>query len=194
MYVKRFFITRSLTATTTPYFPSKGIASHTGRLDVIARMLRASLWTERGNREDAYFVATLEGPPNAPLTLFFEGDSLDCEPRDELSAVKCIRKCMLGELKGCTRDRKSFEDVLRDLEMPIVVLSEKGDDVSKLKIGPAIAFVIGSHHDIELPEGVKPHQAISISNKSYLASHVITFINFYLDVMPSHVVPRKTPA
>ena len=58
----RTFVTRSLTATTSPAFPKRGIASHTGRLDVIARMLRAALWTERGVRKDSSFFVTLEGP------------------------------------------------------------------------------------------------------------------------------------
>nr|WP_236943461.1 hypothetical protein [Ignicoccus islandicus] len=181
------FITRSLTATTSPYFPGKGIASRTGRLDVIARMLRASLWTTKGVRKDAQFIVTLEGPPNPPLTLYFDGKSLDCDLRTEIDAIKCIRKCMLGLSKGCTRTRDSFEFVLKNLKMPIIFLKEGGEDVTSLKYFKTLAFVIGPQHDIDLPSDVRPSQVISIGKKSYLASHVISYINFYLDLKSNRI-------
>ncbi|ABU81474.1 hypothetical protein [Ignicoccus hospitalis] len=177
----RTFVTRSLTATTSPAFPKRGIASHTGRLDVIARMLRAALWTERGVRKDSSFFVTLEGPPNPPLTLRFKGPELEADLSDERAAVEAIRKCMLGELKGCKRTKESFEEVLKSLGMKVYVLSEDGEDVWSFEFPKSAAFLLGSQHDLELPPWLEAER-VSLGPKSYLASHCIYYLHYVLDL------------
>ncbi len=175
----RTFVTFSKTATTSPAFPKKGLASHTGRLDVIARMLRASLWWD-GIRKDTNFVVTLGGPPNAPLTLWFKGRELEVSLKTERDAAEAIRLCMKGELKGCKVTKHNFEDVLKSIGMPIYWLSEDGADISKLELRLPAAFVLGPQHDIEVPGWLEATK-LSIGPKSYLASHCISFIHFWLD-------------
>ena len=175
----RAFLTYSKTATTSPAFPKKGLASHAGRLDVIARMLRAALWWD-GIRRDTNFIVTLGGPPNAPLTLWFKGKELDVSLRTEKEAAEAIRSCMKGELKGCKATKHTFEEVLKSIGMPVYFLTEGGEDISKVKIELPAAFVLGPQHDLELPAWLEA-KGISIGPKSYLASHCISFIHFWLD-------------
>ena len=180
----RIFVTYSKTATTSPAFPRKGLASHTGRLDVIARMLRAALWTERGVRRDSSFVVTLGGPPNAPLTLRFRGRELETDLSDERKAAEAIRGCMKGELKGCRAEKKSFEEVLKELGVRAYVLAEDGEDLENVQISLPAAFVLGPQHDLELPSWFEA-QRVSIGPKSYLASHCIFYLHYWLDLRSS---------
>ncbi|NPA84587.1 MAG: hypothetical protein GXO07_01110 [Crenarchaeota archaeon] len=174
----RIFVAQSKTATTSPAFPRKGLASHTGRLDVVARMLRASLWTAEGVRRDSSFVVTLEGPPSPPLTLFFKGRELEADLSDERRAAEAIRACMKGELKGCKASKKSFEEVLKGLGVKLYVLREDGEELGE--VGLPAAFVLGTQHDPELPQWLEA-EAISIGPKSYLASHCIFYLHYWLD-------------
>ncbi len=194
----RTFVTFSRTATTSPAFPKKGLASHTGRLDVIARMLRTALWTEEGIRKDTNFVVTLGGPPNPPLTLFFKGRELEADLSNERLCAEAIRACMKGELKGCKAERKGFEEALRGIGLPVYLLSEDGEDVweatPKLPAAwggggevweatpkPPAALGWGPQHDVELPPSLEAKR-ISLGPKSYLASHCISYLHYVLDL------------
>ena len=180
----RIFVTLSKTATTSPAFPRKGVASRTGRLDVVARMLRAALWTEEGIRRDTHFFVTLEGPPKPPLTLRFFGPKLEADLSDEPSSLEAIRACMNGELKGCVAKRESFEEVLRSLGVKVYLLSEDGVDVWSVDFPKSLAVVLGSQHDVEVsPELVEAK--VSLGPKSYLASHCIYYVHYVLDLKGS---------
>ncbi len=191
----RVFVTQSKTATTTPYFPKRGIASHTGRLDVIARMLRASLRVEDGIRDDTTFIATLEGPPKPPLTLVFKGKDLECELADERDAVECIRACMKGELNGCEKRAVGLDEVVKGLGVPLFLLAEDGEDISRVEIPKSVAFLLGSQHDLELdPKILNEVRRVSIGPKSYLASHCISFIHYVMDLrFSTDSRPRRRP-
>ena len=188
----RIYITYSETATTTPAFPRRGIASRTGRLDVIARMLRASLWTPAGPRSDTVFIAVLEGPPQPPLALTFRGELIDCEMKYETDAVECIRKCMREELRGCKKEKARLYDVLKSVGVPIVLLSEDGEDISKVEVPKSVAFLLGSQHDLEVPPRIPIWRKISIGPFSYLASHCISYLQYYLDLRASKEI-QPTP-
>jgi tRNA pseudouridine-54 N-methylase len=177
----KIFITYSKTATTTPHFPRRGVASHTGRLDVIARMLRASLYTPRGLRGDTRFIAILGGPPNAPLALEFDGRKLDCQLRTELESLECIRKCIKGELDGCVSKRKDLTQVLKGIGVPLIVLAEDGRNIDDIQLPKSVGFLVGSQHDVEVPQKIGWYERVSIGPFSYLASHCITFLHYKLD-------------
>lgn len=191
----RIYITQSKTATTSPAFPRKGIASHSGRLDVIARMLRSALLTqEEGIRRDTTFIAVLEGPPKPPLTLVFRGNTLNCDLMYEREAVECIRSCMKGETEGCEAKHITLNDVLKGIGVPIILLREDGIDISKVNVsGKSVAFLIGSQHDLELPPRIKIYKEISIGPFSYLASHCIAFLQYYLDSYLDRLSPKDFP-
>ncbi|UXD21942.1 hypothetical protein IPA_00025 [Ignicoccus pacificus DSM 13166] len=144
-------------------------------------MLRAALWNAQGLRKDSVFVAVLEGPPNAPLSLTFKGKELECYLLNEFESVECIRRCMKGELKGCKVERKDLGEVLRSIGVPIVLLSEDGKDIDEVKIPKSFAVVLGSQHDVELPSDIEISLKVSVGPRSYLASHCISFLHYKLD-------------
>ncbi|AFK22922.1 tRNA (pseudouridine(54)-N(1))-methyltransferase TrmY [Pyrococcus sp. ST04] len=196
----RVFIIKANEAHTDYDFSLKDLPGTSGRIDLICRSLNAAFHLSHSFRKNVRVYVTFLGPPDPPKTIRFEGPRII--PRllnpDEISTAKIIGKALKAgrELNSPTKEvevfpgvfvsRMTFEDVVRrNVRMNLYVLEEGGKDIFEVKFPKDnVAFVLGDHiglseEDLRLLESVA--ERISIGPRAYLTSHVIAFVNIFLD-------------
>jgi tRNA (pseudouridine54-N1)-methyltransferase len=188
-------------ARTSADFNLRDLPSSSGRLDVVCRCAIASLLENELIRKDTIFLASLEGPPNPPLTLRFDGGMLTNLPFSEIGVAKDLKR-MLENLsrqstknahrEGLDVERRSFiESVEYQLEISkpsrLYYLHEGGSDIRDLDMDPdtSCIFALGSNKGLTAEdEKVLDRldaQRISVGPISYLSSQVITLVHNELD-------------
>jgi len=158
-----------------------------GRLDVVYECAVASLFLSHGIRKNVTFHAILSGPPNPPLHLKINGETLYDVRTDQRTWEKILKKVLSGKLHpGIAIDKTSFEALLKAKasEAQIYVLEESGKDISAVEIGEKPVFVLGDH--VGLPKKVEGFalrygEKISLGKQPYLAASCITILNHILD-------------
>ena len=186
----RIFLVVSPTAITSPNFKLKGIASSTGRLDVIARSIIVALKTENGIRRDTEFWGLLEGPPNPPMLIKVIGSEVDYILYNEMEVIKNLRNIMKGEhIKGYILEKKGFKEAVKELMSKVnglYYLREDGRNINEETFRhESVGFILGSH--IDLSPSYEEHLAslgverLKLNSVSYLTSQCITIIHRILD-------------
>jgi tRNA (pseudouridine54-N1)-methyltransferase len=158
-----------------------------GRLDVVHECIVASLFLSHGLRRNVVFNAVLSGPPDPPLHLKIEGETLYDVRTDQETWEGILRRALSGlRHPGITVQKVSFEALLREKanDSRIFVLEESGRDVEAVEIGEHPVFVLGDH--IGLPKTVEGYalrygEKISLGKQPYLAASCITILNFIMD-------------
>jgi len=158
-----------------------------GRLDVVHECIIASLFLSHGLRRNVVFNAVLSGPPNPPLHLKVDGETLYDVRTDQETWGDILRRTLSGlSHPGITAQKESFEALLREKakESRILVLEESGKDVEAVEMGECPVFVLGDH--IGLPKTVEGYalrygEKISLGKQPYLAASCITVLNFMMD-------------
>lgn len=159
-----------------------------GRLDVVYECIVASLFLSHAIRKDVVFHAILNGPPNQPLRMQMDGQTLH-DVRTDIGTWQQIFKKVLSREShpGIKTDKTSFEMLLKTkaCKNPIYVLEEKGKDVSRVQLGDNPIFVLGDH--VGLPKtaenfALRYGEKISLGKQPYLAASCITIINYLLDI------------
>jgi tRNA (pseudouridine54-N1)-methyltransferase len=158
-----------------------------GRLDVVHECIIASLFLSHGLRRNVVFNAVLSGPPNPPLHLKVDGETLYDVRTDQGTWEDILRRTLSGlSHPGITAQKVSFEALLREKanESRIFVLEESGKDVEAVEMGERPVFVLGDH--IGLPKTVEGYalrygEKISLGKQPYLAASCITVLNFMMD-------------
>ena len=158
-----------------------------GRLDIVAHCLTSSFFLSHALRRDVIFHIILNGPPNPPLYIKVNGETVYDLRCDERTIGDIIRNVLSGkEHKGFSLEKKSFQEIIKELskENDIYVLEEKGELIRKIKFKENTAFVIGDQ--VGLPkkeEGfvLRYGKKISLGKTVYLAADCITIINYELD-------------
>ncbi|MFA4639680.1 tRNA (pseudouridine(54)-N(1))-methyltransferase TrmY [Pyrococcus kukulkanii] len=196
----RVFIIKANEAHTDFDFSLKDLPGTSGRIDLICRALNAAFHLSHSFRKNVRVYVTFLGPPDPPKTIRFEGPKI--RPKilnpDEISIAKVIGKALkvgrnirnptkeVEVLPGIFINRMTFEDVVRrNVKMNLYLLEEGGKDISNLVFPKDnLAFILGDHlgltkEDLSFLEGIA--EKISIGPKAYLTSHVISFVNIYLD-------------
>ncbi|MEM2924784.1 MAG: tRNA (pseudouridine(54)-N(1))-methyltransferase TrmY [Methanocellales archaeon] len=193
----RTFILYARKARTDANFNIHELAK-SGRLDIVARCLQASLYLSRGIRRDAALYAVLNGPPNPPKTIWFNGSEFKGIAVDEISIARCLKKALffnIGKSKewnlvsdGVYISCRSFQEIVAmaaERAGQIYILHEKGEDIRNVKLSMEAFFILGDHLGLPLKEErfCERYGAlkISVGPKSYLASQCITLINAELD-------------
>ncbi len=69
----REFILRASKALTSPDFNLNDLPSSGGRMDLVCRCISSALWVSNDLRRDTKIFVVLEGPPNPPRTIIFDG-------------------------------------------------------------------------------------------------------------------------
>jgi len=197
----RIFLLKASEARTSSDFNLRDLPSSSGRLDVVCRCAIASLLENEEIRDDTVFIATLEGQPNPPLALRFDGRTLKSLPFSEIAIAEILRRMLggrgrqvaehtLGE--GVYVEQRSFTETLNyELETckpsKLYYLREKGDDIRDLEtnLDSNCIFVLGSNRgltaeDEEILDRMNA-QRISVGPLSYLSSQVITLVHDELD-------------
>ncbi len=195
----RKFIIYSGKGATTPDFIIKDLPGSGGRMDLNARCVISTLWLSGSMREDSSIYISLNGEPDAPLVITFNGGELRKVSPDERSISIWIKKALerkdiiskkgnwLETHDGIAIARKTFEELLEERmkKGSLYLLHETGKDVRKEKLNVDPVFVLGDH--MGLPEE-KVHtveklaeEKLSLGPETYLSSQCITIVQNELD-------------
>ena len=158
-----------------------------GRLDIVYECAVASLFLSHGIRKNVTFHTILNGPPNPPLHLKIEGETLHDVRTDQETWKQILKKVLSGKLHpGITTHKTSFEALIKTKakEAKIIVLEEGGKDISEVEFGDKSVFVLGDH--VGLPKkaegfALRYGEKISLGKQPYLAASCITVLNYLLD-------------
>ncbi|WP_048148253.1 tRNA (pseudouridine(54)-N(1))-methyltransferase TrmY [Palaeococcus ferrophilus] len=195
----RTFIIKANEAHTKADFSLSDLPGTSGRIDLLCRALNAAFMLSHGFRKSVRVWLNLNGPPNPPKTIRFEGPRLKVRLNpDERSTAKLIAKALKGGeglrepvkevevLPGLYVSNMTFEDVVRRTlkEARLFHLHENGRDISDVSFGGNVAFVLGDHIGLSeenerFLDGIS--ERISVGPKVYLTSHVISYVNITLD-------------
>ncbi len=158
-----------------------------GRLDIVHECIVSSLFLSHGIRRDVNFHAILNGPPNPPLHLEINGETL-YDVRTEMETwQQILKKTLAGKTHpGITRDKTAFETLMKAKAQThqVYVLEEDGKDVAEVAFPENSLFVLGDH--VGLPKRAEDFalrfgEKISLGKTPYLAMSCITIINYTLD-------------
>ncbi|AFL94303.1 hypothetical protein CL1_0088 [Thermococcus cleftensis] len=195
----RTFIIKANEAHTRADFKLSDLPGTSGRIDVLCRFLNSAFLLSHGFRKNVRVWLLLYGPPNPPKAIRFEGPKLRVRLNpDERSTAKLIMRALkAGEglrepgkevevYPGLYVSNRTFEDVVR-LTLKgsaLYYLHEEGRPVSEVSFPPNVAFVLGDHRglsgeDEAFLNGIA--ERVSVGRKSYLASHVVAYVNIFLD-------------
>lgn len=190
----RTFILYARKAVTAPDFNIEDLPSSGGRLDLVARCISSALFLSFAMRRDTRIFVVLNGPPDPPVIVCFDGSITNVSP-DERSIALWIKKALekIENFKGkdwismknnIKISRKSFQELIKELEGSFYVLHEKGESIKKLEIAENPIFVLGDH--LGLPDKeekfvLRYGKKISLGKTSYLASQCISIIQWMCD-------------
>jgi tRNA (pseudouridine54-N1)-methyltransferase len=158
-----------------------------GRLDIVHECIVSSLFLSHGIRRDVTFQAILNGPPNPPVHIQIDGETL-YDVRTDMDTWHIILKNTLQGKShpGITKDKTSFEALvkMRAKTCKIYVLEEDGKDINEVELEENSIFILGDH--VGLPKKAEIFaqrfgEKISLGKQPYLAASCITIINYTLD-------------
>ena len=158
-----------------------------GRLDIVYECAVASLFLSHAIRKNVTFHTILNGPPNPPLHLKIDGETLHDVRTDQETWTQILKKILSGKAHpGITTHKTSFEALLKAKanEAQIYVLEEGGKPISEIDISDKPLFVLGDH--VGLPKkaegfALRYGEKISLGKQPYLAASCITVLNYLLD-------------
>jgi len=155
----------------------------------------SSLFLSHGLRRDVTFHAILNGPPNPPVHIKIDGETLYDVRTDIDTWQGIIKKTLSNKAQsqqqvhpGVSKDKVSFEALLKSKaetdNCKIYVLEEGGKELSKIEFGEKSVFVLGDH--VGMPRKAETFalrfgEKISLGKTPYLAASCITVINYVLD-------------
>ncbi len=158
-----------------------------GRLDIVHECIVSSLFLSHGLRRDVTFHAVLNGPPNPPLHVQINGETLYDVRTDMETWQQILKKILAGKTHpGITRDKTAFETLMKNKAQShqVYVLEEGGRDADEVSFPDNSLFVLGDH--VGLPKRAEDFalrfgEKISLGKTPYLATSCITIINYMLD-------------
>ncbi len=199
----RTFIIKANEAHTRPDFKLSDLPGTSGRIDVLCRFINSAFLLSHGFRKNVRVWLLLYGPPEPPKAIRFEGSRLKVRLNpDERSTARLIMKALkAGEglrepgkevevYPGLYVSNRTFEDVVRLTlkNSALYYLHEEGRPITDIRFPQNVAFVLGDHkglspEDEAFLDGIA--ERVSVGRKSYLASHVVAYINIFLDSLPN---------
>lgn len=192
------FILYSRKGVTSEKFNLKSLAGSGGRMDLIARCVISTLWVSHKIRQDSRFIVSLNGPPNPPLALSFDGKNLARVTPDERNVALWIQKVLkkrreargskewLEVKDGINLSGKSFQDLIRDREeRNLYLLHEEGGDIREAEIKDNPVFIVGDHIGLPKEESEFAERLgakkISLGPESYFSTQSIVLVHNELD-------------
>ena len=147
----------------------------------------ASLFLSHGLRRNVTFHAVLNGPPNPPLHIQINGETLYDVRTDVDTWQSILRKVIAGKSHpGITRSKTGFEALLKAKaeNRRVYVLEEGGKNIANAALAGNAVFVLGDH--VGLPKkaeifALRYGEKVSLGKHPYLAASCITVINYLLD-------------
>jgi len=166
-----------------------------GRMDIVMHVIIHAFFLSNKLRENVKMHLVFYGQPDPPKHI-----ELQIKPETNLSKKdignlikKILYKYRKGEktevLPGCWIEKKSFMNVIEDLENKgknkIFVLDKKGENLRDVKIPKDCVFVLGDQDGLpkkELKRIKKISKSVSLGKEVYFSSQVVTIINHELDL------------
>lgn len=163
-----------------------------GRLDIVYECIVASFFQSHSIRKDVTFHAILNGPPNPPLHIQIEGQTLFDVRTDQGTWTKLLKNTLEGRPHpGIAMNRTSYEALIKTKakESTIYVLEEHGKNINETIIRENPLFIVGDH--IGLPKVTEKFtlrygEKLSIGKQPYLAAQCITILNYLQDTRNTH--------
>jgi tRNA (pseudouridine54-N1)-methyltransferase len=158
-----------------------------GRLDIVYECVVASFFLSHGLRRDVTFHASLNGPPNPPVRIQINGETLYDVRTDVDTWQIILKKTLAGKQHpGISKDKTGFETLLKSkaANHQIYVLEEGGKNITDIELADNTVFVLGDH--VGLPKKAEAFalrfgEKVSLGKQPYLAASCITIINYLLD-------------
>ena len=153
----RSFVIVGQTALASDAFLLNDFPGTSGRLDVLARCVRAALLVSHGVRRDAAVYLVLLGGPRAPRTVRIAGADVKFLRPDERSIATLLQKVLTGDhgaagdgfvpvKPGIAVAAGGLDAVLADLSTEsLYVLDETGSDARGHLRSAGGAFFLGDH-------------------------------------------------
>ena len=162
----------------------------TSGLNYVCSCVISALWLSKNVRRDTRFFVILNTGQKPPVTIRFDGNKiLGVEP-SERSIVSVIKKSLhivkdkewASVQSGVSVSRKSFQEIIKE-SANVIVLDAKGTHITKTKLQNP-TFVLGDH--VGLPKkdmqfALRKGTKVSLGRNIYLASSVISVVNWVLD-------------
>ena len=144
-------------------------------MDIVYECIVTSLFLSHGIRRDVTFHAVLNGPPNPPLHIRIDGNTVYDVRTDVDTWQQILRKVIAGKSHpGISVDKSSFEALLKTEAQThkIYVLEEGGQDITETKLSENAVFVLGDH--VGLPKKAETFalrfgEKISLGKQPYLS-------------------------
>jgi tRNA (pseudouridine54-N1)-methyltransferase len=163
-----------------------------GRLDIVHECIVTSLFLSHGIRRDVNFHAILNGPPNPPVHIQINGETLYDVRTDMETWQQILRKTLAGKTHpGISKDKTAFETLMKSKAQThqVYVLEEGGKDINEITFPENSLFVLGDH--VGLPKRAEDFalrfgEKISLGKTPYLAMSCINIINYTLDRQLKH--------
>lgn len=192
----RHFVYFSSSAATSGKALSKyadGGLMKAGRIDIAIHSFIQAIYLSNDFRKDVVFHFIFYGQPDPPRHI-----EIQVKPETELSKKdvgnllkKILYKYKEGEkrevIPGCWIEKKSFEKVISELSQKneIFILDENGEKLRDMRIPRNCVFILGDHDGLpkkELKRLRKNFKSVSVGDKIYFASQVVTIVNYELDL------------
>jgi len=193
----RTFILHALKARTDGDFNLEDLPSSGGRMDLVARCISSALFISHAIRQDTEIIAVLNGPPQSPVVVRFDGAVVRKIAPDERSIAIWLKKILTeGEkpttegrralTNGIVAEKKSLQQIIKEnSKRPIYVLHEKGKPIEEVTLGKDPVFIFGDDSGIPLKDEKfilrYAKEKISLGNTPYLASAVISMLHWQCD-------------
>jgi len=169
-----------------------------GRMDIACHVLIHAFFLSHKLREDTKLHMIFNGPPDPPkhFMIFPKGNkttgNITLSKKDVANLIrKMLFKYKPGQKiiveDGYEIEKKSLFKVVDELieeGKQIYVLDDKGEDIREIKIKDNPVFILGDSSGFaskELKKLKKVAKPVSVGNKTYFASQVVTIVNNELD-------------
>ena len=189
--MKKIFILKASKAKTSSDFSLNDMPGDGGRMDIVARCVNSAFFLSHDLRKDTELIVVLEGEPNPPITLRFVGSELRYLSPDERCTGGLIKKALekipekeRESTPGIYVSKKSFSEVIDEIDGETIYLHEDGEDIDKLEFSSEkMYFVLGDHLGLA-PEDeslLGNAKRVSISPMVLHADHCIIIVHNVFD-------------
>ncbi|MCX8202995.1 MAG: hypothetical protein N3H32_01600 [Nitrososphaeria archaeon] len=184
MIFQRAFILKASEGRTAPDFSIKSLAGGGGRMDLVCRCIIAALLSPGGVDRGCRITVVLEGPPDPPVSVEFDGAGMGKAPEGEEEAAEMLVSAMKGTApRGVSASREGFEQAVRRHAregFSLYYLHEEGEDFEELDYGERAAFALGDQKGID-PQGERfldsmGAKRVELGAYPYLAGHCISIV------------------
>ena len=183
----------SSTARTSGNFDTNELMN-SGRMDIAIHVIINTFFLSHNLRDDVKLHLVFYGMPDPPKHI-----EMQVKPETNLSkkdVANLIKKILykykeggkIEALPGCFVEKKSFLNLIEELKKQgneIFILDKKGENIRKVNISEKSVFIIGDHNGLpkkELKRLKNIAKLISVGQKTYFASHIVTIVNNELDL------------